>query len=176
MHSQWMVGARCVCICFICLLKVNNLQVFCFFGACVSVLPWDQRVLLDVLCCPIHHSLSYEYQQCLTHRLGGAMWDYFSAVNGVEQGGVLSPVLYCVYIDDSLLALSNSDVRCYIGNCCAGALANIADDIVLIAPTATAMHKLLSVCGAYAIEYCISFNASKYKYLAVLPTSVLSWA
>jgi len=55
MHSQLLVGACCVCICFICLLKVNNLQVFCFFGACV--LPWDLRVLLDVLCCPINHSL-----------------------------------------------------------------------------------------------------------------------
>jgi len=59
MHSQLMIGACCVCICFICLLKVNNQQVFSFFGACVSVLPWDLRVLLDVLCCPIHHSLSY---------------------------------------------------------------------------------------------------------------------
>jgi len=56
MHSQLMVGACCVCICFICLLKVNNLIVFCFFGACVSVLPWDLRVLLDVLCRPINHS------------------------------------------------------------------------------------------------------------------------
>jgi len=58
MHSQLTVGACCVCICFICLLKVNNLQVFCFFGACVSVLPWDRRVLLDFLCCPINHSSS----------------------------------------------------------------------------------------------------------------------
>jgi len=59
MHSQLMVGACCVRICFICLLKVNNLQVFGFFGTCVSVLPWDLRVLLDVLCCPINHSSSY---------------------------------------------------------------------------------------------------------------------
>jgi len=42
MHSQLMVGACCVCICFICLLKVNNLLVFfghvlvfCL-GTCVS--------------------------------------------------------------------------------------------------------------------------------------------
>jgi len=27
-HSQLLVGACCVCKCFICLLKVNNLQVF----------------------------------------------------------------------------------------------------------------------------------------------------
>jgi len=67
--------------------------------------------------------------------------DYFSAVNGIKQGGVLSPVLYCVYIDDLLSALSNSGVGCYIGNNFVGALI-YADDIVLIAPTATAMRKL----------------------------------
>ena len=70
---------------------------------------------------------------------GGVMSDYFLAVNGVKQGGVLSPVLYCVYIDDLLLALSNSGVGCNIGSNFVGALA-YADDIVLIAPTATAMR------------------------------------
>jgi len=89
----------------------------------------------------------------------------FSAVSGVKQGGVLSPVLFCI-IDDLLLALSNSGVGCYIGNNFVGALAYV-DDIVLIAPTATAMRKLLSICEYYATEYCISFNASKSKYLAV---------
>jgi len=49
------------------------------------------------------------------------MSDYFSAVNGVKQGEVLSPVLYCVYIDDLLLALSNSGVGCYIGSNFVGA-------------------------------------------------------
>jgi len=101
---------------------------------------------------------------------GGVLSDYFLAVNGVKQGGVLSPVLYCVYIDDLLLALSKSGVGCYIGSNFVGALA-YADDIVLIAPTATAMRKLLSICGEYAIEYCISFNASKSKCLAVLPVN-----
>ena len=75
-----------------------------------------------------------------------------------------------MYIDDLFLTLSKSDVGCYIGNNFVGALA-YADDIVLIAPTATAMRKLLSICGEYATEYCISFNASKSKCLAVLPAN-----
>jgi len=55
-HSQLLVGACCVCMFYMPILKVNNLLIFCFFGARVSVLPWDLRVLLDVLCCPINHS------------------------------------------------------------------------------------------------------------------------
>jgi Reverse transcriptase (RNA-dependent DNA polymerase) len=73
---------------------------------------------------------------------GGILSDYFSAINGVKQGDVLSPVLYCVYIDDLLLALSKSGVGCYIGSNFVGALV-YADDVVLIAPTATAMCKII---------------------------------
>jgi len=105
----------------------------------------------------------------VSNALGGVLSDYFSAVNGVKQGGVLSYVLYCVYINDILLALSNSGLGCYIGDNFVGAL-GYENDIILIAPTASAMCQLLSVCGEYTIEYCISFNASKSKYLAVLPS------
>ncbi len=77
-----------------------------------------------------------------------------------------------VYIDDLLLTLSQSGVGCYVGINFAGALA-YADDIVLVAPTASAVRKLLSICGAYASEYCISFNAAKSKCLIVLPKNKL---
>jgi len=92
----------------------------------------------------------------------------FTAVAGDKQGEVLSPVLLCLYIDDLLLSLSRSGVGCYVGSHFAGAL-TYADDIVLIALTATAMRKLLGICGNYATEYCITFNAAKSKCLVVLP-------
>ena len=98
----------------------------------------------------------------------GVMSNYFLATNGVKQGGVLSPVLFCLYIDDLLLTLSKSGVGCFVGNNFVGALA-YADDIVLVAPTASALRKLLSICGDYASEYYISFNAVKSKCLIILP-------
>jgi len=76
---------------------------------------------------------------------------YFVADDGVKQGAVLSPVLLCVH--DFLLLLSKAGVGCYIGSNFVGALA-YADDIVLIAPTATA--KLLIICDEYARDYSIS--------------------
>jgi len=66
-----------------------------------------------------------------------------------------------------LLSLSRSGFWCYVGSHFAGALA-YADDIELIAPTATAMQKLLGICGNYVTEYCITFDAAKSKCLVVL--------
>jgi hypothetical protein len=74
----------------------------------------------------------------------GVFSDYFLATNGVKQGGVLSPVLSYVYIDDMLLALFKVGVGCYVGNVFFGVLAYAAD-IVIIAPSVYAMRKLLNV-------------------------------
>jgi hypothetical protein len=98
----------------------------------------------------------------------GVLSDYFLAENGVIQGAVLSPVLFCINIDNLLRRLRNSGVGCYFGAHFVGALA-YADDIVLIAPTASATRQLLRICGEYAQEYCIEFNASKSKLLIVRP-------
>jgi len=76
---------------------------------------------------------------------GGAMTDYFTALNGVKQGTVLSPFLYYVYVDDVLLILSKASVGCFIGLHFVGAIV-YADDLVLLAPTASAMRKLLAMC------------------------------
>jgi len=93
---------------------------------------------------------------------GGAMTDYFTAL-GVKQDAVLSPILYCVYVDDLLLILSEG-VSCFNGLHFVG-----TDDLVLLAPTASAMRKLLAICEDYARENSNSFNALKSKCLVVLP-------
>jgi len=38
-----------------------------------------------------------------------------------------------------------------------------ADDMALLAPTAHAMRCMLSVCEAYAADFCVSSNAAKSK-------------
>ena len=93
---------------------------------------------------------------------------YFVASNGVKQGGVLSPILFCIYIDNLLIELSSSGVGCYIGSNFTGALA-YADDIVLITPTPSAMRRMLSVCSNFATSYDVLFNAEKSKFLVVAP-------
>jgi len=57
-----------------------------------------------------------------------------------EQGRVLSPVLFCLYVDGLLVKLSKAGIGCFVGSNFVRALA-YANDIVL-APTA---WKCLSV-------------------------------
>ena len=83
-------------------------------------------------------------------------------LNGVKQGGVLSPVLFCVYIDDLLHTIARSKEGCYIGQMFVGVLA-YADDIVLLAPTASAMRQMLRLCEEFAEKFSVLFNPSKSK-------------
>ena len=80
--------------------------------------------------------------------------------NSVRQGGVLSPVLFAVYLDGLLEELSESGVGCYWGHLFAGALC-YADDLVLLAPCASALRCMLSICQSYADDHGLLFNATK---------------
>ena len=71
---------------------------------------------------------------------------------------MISPVLFCVYVDGLLKLLSDVNIGCYIGHVFVLALV-YADDIVLLAPTARATRKLLSLCDEFASGFYVLFNA-----------------
>ena len=89
-------------------------------------------------------------------------------VNGVRQGAILSPILFCVYFDVLLNNLDSSGIGCHIGSFFVGALA-YADDLVLLAPSANAMRSMLHACDLYATEYNVLFNANKSKCICCHP-------
>ena len=83
--------------------------------------------------------------------------DVFKVHNGVKQGGVLSPLLFGICIDQLLLSMKKSSFGCYIGHVYYGSLA-YADDIILMSPTILGTHKLLSIADHFGKEFNISFN------------------
>jgi len=95
-------------------------------------------VVLRVLLFMYTHSIA-------TVTWNGCMSRHFSVSNGVKQGGVLSPVLFCVYFDGVIYKLNNAEYGCYIGRTFVGVLA-YADNVVLLAPSASAMRKMLALC------------------------------
>jgi len=83
-------------------------------------------------------------------------------------------------VDGLLQSLQSTGVGCFIGNIYTGILA-YADDIVLLAPTANAVRKMLRVCEDYAAAYSVKFNAYKsycivceprFKSKACIPSNV----
>ena len=94
----------------------------------------------------------------------GMLSKVFTIENGVKQGGNVSPVLFCIYIDGLLHLLRESNVGCFTGNVFVGALA-YADDIALFAPTPGAIRHLLLIREEYGKKFSIKFNAAKLAWL-----------
>ena len=80
----------------------------------------------------------------------------FGVSNGVRQGGILSPYLFCVYMDDLSNKLNDIKVGATLIN-----HLMYADDLVLLSPSAMGLSLLLSVYSAYGIEHDIKYNSAK---------------
>ena len=84
----------------------------------------------------------------------------FKCINGVKQGGVLSPILFCVYMDELLSRLSGCGLGCYVGKTFMGAMC-YADDLTIISPSRRSMEIMLQICEDFATEYHVKFNSTK---------------
>ena len=67
--------------------------------------PLIVRLLLNMY---INQKLQVKWNNCMS--------DTFEVSNGVRQGGIMSPLLFGVYIDELLQNLKDNGVGCYIGD------------------------------------------------------------
>ena len=99
----------------------------------------------------------------------------FLVINGVKQGGILSPMLFNVYMDDLSIKLNQSGIGGVIG----GHLINhlcYADDLCLISISSAGMQKLLDMCSTYATENVLTYNGSKSYFLCFKPKHIKLYA
>ena len=108
----------------------------------------------------IRFILNWYLSQRLCVNWNGHLSEQFPVSQGVRQGGILSPILFALYIDDLLLELSQSKVGCHWYGTFAGALA-YADDITLLAPSPSALRKLLQICENFGASHKMRFNPDK---------------
>ena len=93
-------------------------------------------------------------------KFNGHVSKFFSLRAGVRQGGVLSPALFAIFIDDIITKVKEANVGCYFSSICASILI-YADDILLISPTVSGLQCLLTICEQEIIDLDMRINVSK---------------
>jgi len=83
---------------------------------------------------------------------------------GVRQGGILSPSLFAIYINDLIITLKSLKLGCYIRNEFYGCII-YADDILLLAQSFSQMQKILHVCEGLISDLHMEFNVGKCCYI-----------
>ena len=110
--------------------------------------------------------------QTMCVRWGECFSGRFNILNGVKQGGNISPLLFSVYIDDLLQEIRQSGIGCHVGLAATNVIA-YADDIVLLSPTRRGLQLLVDLSVKFAIERDIKFNPQ--KSVSMLISSVNSF-
>jgi len=87
---------------------------------------------------------------------------------GVRQRGVLSPILFGIYIDGLVNLVDKTNIGCKIGAICTGIFL-YADDIILLAPSIQALHSLISLCESELDFLCMAVNPKKSACLRFGP-------
>lgn len=85
---------------------------------------------------------------------------------GVRQGGLTSPKLFNLYMNQLIVELSNTYAGCSID----GTMVNnisYADDMVLLCPSICGLRDLLKICENYALRHGMQYNDKKSELMLV---------
>ena len=95
-------------------------------------------------------------------RWGDAFSECFAIKAGVRQGGILSPIFYCIYVDDLVDILAAMGIGCHLRDVFFSILL-YADDMALISPSLRGLQELLSATDEYCKSWDIMLNPKKTK-------------
>ena len=108
----------------------------------------------------LYNLIDYIYTAHKTHvQLNGSNSCGFNVRNGVKQGGVLSPVLFCIYEGRSINKLQNGAILLiikiekirnirFVGNLILKIHRNFLDDDVII--VTSSVHRTQSICVLFS--------------------------
>lgn len=107
------------------------------------------------------------YTKCFVAvRWGGSLSAPFRVMSGVRQGGVLSPTLFAIYIDELIGLLRTSRLGCCLNGRFVGCLM-YADDIMLLSLSVSAMQCMLDICSVFVSSLDLRFNVRKSVALRI---------
>ena len=169
-------------------MVIENISYFTRNGADVFTCAMDMTKAFDM----VRHSLMFKKLLCLNFSLiftrllikmytlqyANVRWQgknsrQFHISNGVQQGAVLSAILYCIYVNGLFKNLRQHKTGCWINGAFVGIL-GYADDNFLLSPTFDGLQDMLNICADYASEHNLTFSTnedhkkSKTKWMAFL--------
>ena len=113
--------------------------------------------------------LRYWYMHQTVHvRWGTCNSSSFRVSNGVRQGGILSPLLFNVYVNELSERLNKVPAYSAIGHVHINRLF-YADDLCLMAPSVQGLRMLLRECEKYGVDFDIKYNPAKSHCLYFIP-------
>ncbi|CAG2253468.1 unnamed protein product [Mytilus edulis] len=111
-------------------------------------------------------------------RWAGGISDNFKILQGVRQGGILSPLLYKIYNNNLLMELQMARLGFRIGNIYMGC-PTCADDIALLSRDTNELQCMLSTLHRHSLQDRVTIHPTKTKAVVFSKTksikSSLSW-
>ena len=166
---------------FIQYYKSNNSPVYsCFLDASKAFDRVNHWTLFRKLpnrgvpVVPIRILLYCYRTQTVCVKLGSTTSDFLNVSNGVRQGGILSPYLFIVYIDDLSNMLNSAGTGCHTHNCCTNHVL-YADDICVIVPmqSYSGLQGLLNICAKFGLENDVEYNP--IRSLCMIIIIIIIW-
>ena len=78
--------------------------------------------------------------------------------SGVRQGGIISCLLFDIYMNELIFKLKNSGNECYVNGVFVGCIF-YADDVLLLSGSMIKLQKLLDLSIEFANEFSMKFNS-----------------
>ena len=97
----------------------------------------------------------------------------FSVSNGVQQGAVISPILFSIYIDNLFVGHQTHGLDCHVALTYVDAF-GYADDITLVAQSIYSLTKIITTCEDIDKLLSIIFNPHIYYDIYVRNICVLT--
>lgn len=91
--------------------------------------------------------------------------DPFEVWNGARQGGITSAQFFTAYVDELQTRLKSLNVGCHVDGEYVGSPA-YADDIILLAPSLSALRLMLKTCEDFSEETGLVFNPLKSQLIS----------
>src|SRR5207244_11923819 len=93
-------------------------------------------------------------------KLNSSLSHKFQLTAGVRQGGVFSPSLFAIFVDDVLEKLQRSSLGCRLKGLMFNAIM-YADDLLLLSSSITDLQKMVNLCVREFEAIDLSINLQK---------------